>query len=68
MSDLLGSMGIIIKRVEAAAQVRLCDSYLQTHLAKKNSSTPRHTKNFIKYRSPTTPVAIIKGALENHKQ
>ena len=46
MSDLLVPWEIITKRVEAAAQRRLCNGNLQSFKQKTNSSVTRHKKDY----------------------
>jgi len=62
MSDLLVPWDIIVKRVEAAA---LGDyvTVIYNPASKKRIHQLKDTRDiFLKYRSPDTPVAIIKGA------
>src|SRR6476659_9211656 len=62
MSDLLVPWNIITKRVEAAA---LGDyvTVIYNPASKKRVHQLRDTRNiFLKYREPSTPVAIVKGA------
>lgn len=62
MSDLLVPWEIIVKRVEAAA---LGDyvTVIYNPASKKRVHQLRDTRNiFLKYREPSTPVAIVKGA------
>jgi len=62
MSDLLVPWEIIMKRVEAAA---LGDyvTVIYNPASKKRVHQLRDTRNiFLKYREPSTPVAIVKGA------
>jgi precorrin-3B C17-methyltransferase len=62
MSDLLVPWEMIVKRVEAAA---LGDyvTVIYNPASKKRVHQLRDTRNiFLKYREPSTPVAIVKGA------
>src|SRR5689334_12906574 len=62
MSDLLVPWDMIVKRVEAAA---LGDyvTVIYNPASKKRVHQLRDTRNiFLKYREPSTPVAIVKGA------
>jgi precorrin-3B C17-methyltransferase len=62
MSDLLVPWDIIVKRVEAAA---LGDyvTVIYNPASKKRVHQLRDTRDiFLKYRKPSTPVAIVKGA------
>ncbi|MFL6366059.1 MAG: precorrin-3B C(17)-methyltransferase [Nitrososphaeraceae archaeon] len=62
MSDLLVPWDIIVKRVEAAA---LGDyvTVIYNPASKKRIHQLRDTRDiFLKYRKPSTPVAIVKGA------
>jgi precorrin-3B C17-methyltransferase len=62
MSDLLVPWDMIVKRVEAAA---LGDyvTVIYNPASKKRVHQLRDTRDiFLKYRKPSTPVAIVKGA------
>ena len=62
MSDLLVPWEVIVRRVEAAA---LGDyvTVIYNPASKKRVHQLRDTRNiFLKYREPSTPVAIVKGA------
>src|SRR5207244_956616 len=62
MSDLLVPWDIIVKRVEAAA---LGDyvTVIYNPASKKRVHQLRDTRDiFLKYREPSTPIAIVKGA------
>jgi precorrin-3B C17-methyltransferase len=62
MSDLLVPWEVIVRRVEAAA---LGDyvTVIYNPASKKRVHQLRDTRNiFLKYRKPSTPVAIVKGA------
>jgi len=62
MSDLLVPWEIIIKRVEAAAQGDYVIVIYNPSSKKRIHQLQDTRKILLKYRSPTTPVAIIKGA------
>jgi precorrin-3B C17-methyltransferase len=62
MSDLLVPWEIIVKRVEAAA-IGDFVTVIYNPTSKRRVHQLRDTQEiFLKYRSPKTPVAIIKGA------
>src|ERR1051325_3862608 len=62
MSDLLVPWEIIVKRVEAAAAGDYV-TVIYNPASKKRVHQLRDTRNiFLKYREPSTPVAIVKGA------
>lgn len=62
MSDLLVPWGIIVKRVEAAAQGDYVIVIYNPSSKKRIHQLQDTRKLLLKYRKPTTPVAIIKGA------
>lgn len=65
MSDLLVPWEIIVKRVEAAAQGDYV-IVIYNPSSKKRIHQLQDTRNILlKYRKPTTPVAIIKGAFRD---
>ena len=62
MSDLLVPWEIIVKRVEAAARGDFV-TVIYNPTSKRRVHQLRDTREiFLRYRSPKTPVAIIKGA------
>jgi precorrin-3B C17-methyltransferase len=62
MSDLLVPWEIIVKRVEAAARGDFV-TVIYNPTSKRRIHQLRDTREiFLKYRSPKTPVAVIKGA------
>jgi precorrin-3B C17-methyltransferase len=62
MSDLLVPWEVIVKRVEAAAKGDLV-TVIYNPTSKRRIHQLRDTRDiFLNYRSPKTPVAIIKGA------
>ena len=62
MSDLMVPWEIIVKRVEAAAQGDFV-LVIYNPASKKRVHQLQDTRQILlKYRKPTTPVAIIKGA------
>jgi len=65
MSDLLVPWEIIIKRVEAAAQGDFVIVIYNPASKKRIHQLQDTRKILLKYRKPTTPVAIIKGAFRN---
>lgn len=65
MSDLLVPWEIIIKRVEAAAQGDFVIVIYNPSSKKRIHQLQDTRKILLKYRKPTTPVAIIKGAFRN---
>lgn len=62
MSDLLVPWEIILKRVEAAAQGDFVIVIYNPASKKRIHQLQDAIKVILKYRKPTTPVAIIKGA------
>jgi precorrin-3B C17-methyltransferase len=62
MSDLLVPWDIIIKRVEAAAQGDFVIVIYNPSSKKRIHQLQDTRKILLKYRKPSTPVAIIKGA------
>lgn len=62
MSDLLVPREIIVKRVEAAAQGDFVIVIYNPASKKRVHQLQDTRKILLKYRKPTTPVAIIKGA------
>ncbi|HEV2192862.1 MAG TPA: precorrin-3B C(17)-methyltransferase [Nitrosopumilaceae archaeon] len=62
MSDLLVPWEIIVKRVEAAAQGDYVIVIYNPSSKKRIHQLQDTRKILLKYRSPTTPVAIVKGA------
>lgn len=62
MSDLLVPWEIIVKRVEAAAQGDYVIVIYNPSSKKRIHQLQDTRKILLKYRKPTTPVAIIKGA------
>ena len=62
MSDLLVPWEIIIKRVEAAAQGDFVIVIYNPASKKRIHQLEDTRKILLKYRKPTTPVSIIKGA------
>ncbi len=65
MSDLLVPWEIIIKRVEAAAQGDFVIVIYNPSSKKRIHQLQDTRKILLKYRKPSTPVAIIKGAFRN---
>lgn len=65
MSDLLVPWEIIIKRVEAAAQGDFVIVIYNPSSKKRIHQLQDTRKILLKYRKPTTPVAIIKGAFRD---
>ncbi|MFB3113555.1 MAG: precorrin-3B C(17)-methyltransferase, partial [Nitrosopumilaceae archaeon] len=65
MSDLLVPWEIIKKRVEAAAQGDFVIVIYNPSSKKRIHQLQDTIKILLKYRKPTTPVAIIKGAFRN---
>jgi len=65
MSDLLVPWEIIVKRVEAAAQGDFVIVIYNPSSKKRIHQLQDTIKILLKYRKPTTPVAIIKGAFRN---
>ena len=62
MSDLLVPWEIIVKRVEAAAQGDFVIVIYNPSSKKRIHQLQDTRKTLLKYRSPATPVAIVKGA------
>ncbi len=62
MSDLLVPWEIIVKRVEAAAQGDIVIVIYNPASKKRIHQLQETIKILLKYRKPSTPVAIIKGA------
>jgi precorrin-3B C17-methyltransferase len=62
MSDLLVPWEIIVKRVEAAAQGDFVIVIYNPASKKRIHQLQETRKILLKYRKPSTPVAIIKGA------
>ena len=62
MSDLLVPWEIIVKRVEAAAQGDFVIVIYNPSSKKRIHQLQDTRKILLKYRSPSTPVAIVKGA------
>src|SRR6476660_2495391 len=62
MSDLLVPWEIIVKRVEAAALGDYVTVIYNPSSKKRIHQLQDTRKILLKYRSPTTPVAIVKGA------
>ncbi|MDX1595964.1 MAG: precorrin-3B C(17)-methyltransferase [Nitrosopumilaceae archaeon] len=65
MSDLLVPWEIITKRVEAAAQGDFVIVIYNPSSKKRIHQLQDTRKIILKYRKPTTPVAIIKGAFRD---
>jgi precorrin-3B C17-methyltransferase len=65
MSDLLVPWEIIVKRVEAAAQGDFVIVIYNPSSKKRIHQLQDTIKILLKYRKPTTPVAIIKGAFRD---
>ena len=65
MSDLLVPWEIIVKRVEAAAQGDFVIVIYNPSSKKRIHQLQDTRKILLKYRKPSTPVAIIKGAFRN---
>jgi len=68
MSDLLVPWEIIIKRVEAAAQGDFVIVIYNPASKKRIHQLQDARKILLKYRSPTTPVAIVKGAYRESQE
>jgi precorrin-3B C17-methyltransferase len=62
MSDLLVPWNIIVKRVESAAQGDYVIVIYNPSSKKRIHQLQDTRKILLKYRKPTTPVAIVKGA------
>src|SRR5919205_583348 len=68
MSDLLVPWEMIVKRVEAAA-IGDYVTVIYNPASKKRIHQLRDTRDiFLKYRSPSTPVAIVKGAYRESQE
>lgn len=65
MSDLLVPWDIIVQRVEAAAQGDFVIVIYNPASKKRIHQLQDTRKILLKYRKPTTPVAIIKGAFRD---
>ncbi len=65
MSDLLVPWEIIVKRVEAAAKGDFVIVIYNPSSKKRIHQLEDTRKILLKYRKPTTPVAIIKGAFRD---
>ena len=65
MSDLLVPWEIIVKRVEAAAQGDFVIVIYNPSSKKRIHQLQDTRKILLKYRKPSTPVAIIKGAFRD---
>src|SRR5712692_9841940 len=68
MSDLLVPWEIIVKRVEAAAQGDYVIVIYNPASKKRIHQLQDTRKILLKYRSPNTPVAIIKGAYRESQE
>ncbi len=68
MSDLLVPWEIIVKRVEAAAQGDFVIVIYNPSSKKRIHQLKDTRKILLKYRSPTTPVAIVKGAYRESQE
>lgn len=68
MSDLLVPWEIIVKRVEAAAQGDFVIVIYNPASKKRIHQLQDTRKILLKYRSPQTPVAIVKGAFRESQQ
>jgi len=68
MSDLLVPWEIIIKRVEAAAQGDFVIVIYNPASKKRIHQLQDTRKILLKYRSPSTPVAIVKGAFRESQE
>jgi precorrin-3B C17-methyltransferase len=68
MSDLLVPWEIIVKRVEAAAQGDFVIVIYNPSSKKRIHQLQDTRKILLKYRSPTTPVAIVKGAYRESQE
>ena len=68
MSDLLVPWEIIVKRVEAAAKGDFVIVIYNPSSKKRIHQLQDTRKILLKYRSPTTPVAIIKGAYRESQE
>src|SRR5207237_9466177 len=62
MNDLLITLEIIVKRVEAAVEGDYVIVIYNTSSKKRIHQLQDTRKIWLKYRSPTTRVAILKGA------
>jgi precorrin-3B C17-methyltransferase len=68
MSDLLVPWEIITKRVEAAAQGDFVIVIYNPASKKRIHQLQDTRKILLKYRSPNTPVAIVKGAFRESEE
>ncbi len=68
MSDLLVPWEIIIKRVEAAAQGDFVIVIYNPASKKRIHQLQDTRKILLKYRTPNTPVAIVKGAFRESQE
>ncbi|MDE1832273.1 MAG: precorrin-3B C(17)-methyltransferase, partial [Thaumarchaeota archaeon] len=68
MSDLLVPWEIITKRVEAAAQGDFVIVIYNPASKKRIHQLQDTRKLLLKYRSPNTPVAIVKGAFRESEE
>lgn len=68
MSDLLVPWDIIIKRVEAAAQGDFVIVIYNPASKKRIHQLQDTRKILLKYRTPNTPVAIVKGAFRESQE
>jgi precorrin-3B C17-methyltransferase len=68
MSDLLVPWNIIVKRVEAAAQGDYVIVIYNPASKKRIHQLQDTRKILLKYRKPSTPVAIIKGAYRDSQK
>jgi len=68
MSDLLVPWEIIVKRVEAAAQGDFVIVIYNPASKKRIHQLQDTRKILLKYRSPSTPVAIVKGAYRESQE
>jgi len=68
MSDLLVPWEIIVKRVEAAAQGDFVIVIYNPASKKRIHQLQDTRKILLKYRSPNTPVAIVKGAFRESQE
>ena len=68
MSDLLVPWDIIVKRVEAAAQGDFVIVIYNPASKKRIHQLQDTRKILLKYRTPSTPVAIVKGAYRESQE
>ena len=68
MSDLLVPWDIIVKRVEAAAQGDFVIVIYNPASKKRIHQLQDTRKILLKYRNPSTPVAIVKGAYRESQE